>query len=78
MYRDLYKFLHIIIFSIFAFSLYLTFSNSWIAKIINQLQIQLYDEREFSSAITIFCISFLPLLWAFRLKKILRKKIDEN
>lgn len=78
MYRDLIKFLDVIIFSFFVSSVYLTFSSSWLAKTINQLQIQLYGEREFAPVITIFFISFLPLLWAFRVKKLLRKKINEN
>jgi hypothetical protein len=78
MYRDLNKFLDVMMFSVFAYSFYLTFSNSWIAKIINQLQMQLYGDAKFSPVITIFFISFLPLLWAFRIKKILRKKINDN
>lgn len=78
MYRDLNKFLDVIIFSFFISSVYLTFSSSWLAKTINQLQIQLYGEREFAPVITIFFISFLPLLWAFRVKKLLLKKINEN
>ncbi len=75
MYRDLNKFLEVIIFSFFASSVYLTFSSSWLAKTINQLQMQLCAIVKFSPAITVFLISLLPILWAFRQKKILPKKL---
>jgi hypothetical protein len=73
MYQKLNSLLNILLLIVFAGSGYLTFSNRWIAKDINQMQMDLDHSQGYYPTLTFCILIVVPAVVLLLLKRLVKK-----
>jgi hypothetical protein len=78
MYKKLNNLLNLAILFVFIVGAYLTFSNQWIAKDINQMKMELGHSQGYYPTLTFCLLIVVPAVVLLLLKRLVKKKANEK
>lgn len=78
MYKKVDKIIIYLTFILLILSAYLTFTNSWLANDINNIQMKVIGQNSFYPIVTMFCLFVPPMIILLPLKLYIKSKLDKE